>query len=303
MSRRALVALVSIGLTLGVALGLSSERLVGVMPANVMGVFAGDAVDADRWPQSNFSDQDILDSRLIGRVGDTDVFAVRSAIDLSTQVRAAEPAVCVVASSPTLQYWYPANCVPETVFRREGLRGVLTGNARGDFGAYSGAIFRTDRLLTVVWHPSGALEIADVTGDVVVSPDDLYTDAERAQGLDLLIVSTLRYSPAEPEIEDYLSAFVPVAETGPAGIGEGNSQGDYAESFLSVHPPVQPGDGRTVCLTVRVNGELFPPACDSMEAFRADGVVLSVPSSRGGLLTLSASSEGLTFDSIRDISE
>lgn len=303
MSRRALVALVAIGLTLGVALGLSSERLVGVMPANAMAVFAGDAVDADRWPQSNFSDQDILDSRLIGRVGDTDVFAVRSAIDLSTRVRAAEPVVCVVASSPTLEYWFPANCVAESVFRRQGLRGVLTGNARGDFEAYSADFFRTDRLLTVVWHPSGTLEIADVTGDVVVSPDDLYTDAERALGLDLPIISSLRYSPAEPEIEDYLSEFVPVAEMGPAGIGGGSSQGDNVESFLSLHPPVEPDDGRTVCLTVRVNGELFPPACDSMEVFRADGVVLSVPSSRGGLLTLSASSGGLTFDSSRNISE
>ncbi|RZS57702.1 hypothetical protein EV141_1420 [Microcella putealis] len=286
MAKGAVIAAIAAGLVIGVGLGLSSERLAGFAPTPALSVFTGEPRAADQWVQSLYPADDILDTRLVATVGDTDVYAVRSTIDLSIGVQSAGPMVCIVAEAPGLRYT-PDICTPESVFRQQGLRGVLAGSADNP-DAFLVAVAPTNRLLTVVWHPSGDIEVSDVTDEIVIAPDDLYTDAERDAGLDIPLISGLRGSLIDPEVEAFLAEYLSEPELGPVRMSESSGAGNVTASYLSVHPGTQPGQPRDVCLTGRVNSDLFPPACTTMAAFRDDGLDVEVPSREGGVIVLTA---------------
>lgn len=273
MTRRALLLTVAVGLTVGVALGLSSERLATLWPASGADVFAGEPTADDRWFDPSFAAGEILDTRLVGTPGDTQVFAVRSTRDLSTSRPLPEPAVCIVATDPALTF-FPAGCVPEPMFREQGFRGVLTGYASGNGGF--GTFGTTGRLLSVVWPPRGELEVTDLTDELVLSRDELYTDADRALGLDIPAVDFLRFGEVDPEVERFVTSAVSAPDLGPAATGSATDigAGIEAEAYVSVHPGAEPGDPRSVCLSLRVNGELVAPTCQALTAFRNGGITI-----------------------------
>lgn len=298
MTRRALFAVIATGLALGVALGLSTDRLASFLPSQTLAVFDRPVTEADRWTTPDYPASDILDSRLIATTGDATVFVIRSEVDLSSGIRLDEPFICIAAQSPAVLY-RPAGCTPESVVRTQGLRTVLEGmsNEPENFLAAFG---QTRGIITVEWPPRGDPLVADMTDEVVVAPDDLYTDAEREQGRDIFLLSGLRGSPADVEVEAFLADFATAAELGPAWVNESTGPGNATISYLSVHAAAEAGQQRQVCLTGRLNGDLFPPACTSVAEFRDNGLQLELPSREGGVILLTADpGAGVAVDTTR----
>lgn len=286
MNRLTLLAVIATGLVLGVLFGLSTDRLGALLPTQTLAVFDGDMTEADRWTTPDYPSSDILDSRLIATAGDASVFVVRSAVDLSSGIRLEEPVICVAAESPGIRY-RPQGCAPESVVRTQGLRAALMGMP-SDPGEFFASFGRTSGVITVEWPPGGDPVVADVTDEVVVAPEDLYTDAERDAGLDIFLISGLRGSAVDTEVEEFLAEYASAPELGPARMNESTSPGNTTVSYLSVHASADADGSRTVCLTGRVNGDLFPPACTTVAEFRELGLELEVPSREGGVIILSA---------------
>lgn len=297
MSRIVLAAAAVVGLTVGVALGLSHERFAALTPSNALSIFDRDATQADTVPIEIGHRSDTVDSRLITRVGDTSVFALRSVVDLGTGARSPEPSVCVVASAPRLIFTQ-LTCSPASAIESHGLRVTLSGFGSDESPAPLPWI--SAQVLAVVWHPSGAIEVTDVSDEVLVPDAELYTDEERAAGLDIPQIDFLRLGGIDSEASAFLRETVSLAALGPSSVGSSNGSFGSAEALLSVHDDGATSENRSVCLTLRVSGELREPSCTSLDAFRADGVSTTVDSDTSSLVVRVEPPLGVTFDSSGD---
>lgn len=289
MTRRTLFAVIAAGLTVGVMLGLTSERWAPLVTPDALSVFDGEPTDEDRWMWTNVDAPSILDTRRIASLGDIEIFAVRSTVDMWSGMPHPEGVLCVSAHSPGLVF-FSTGCVSEAVFREHGLRGVLSAIEQP-----SGfPTWRTERLITVVWSPAGEVTVTDLTDNVVLSPDELYSDEERAAGLDIPLISTLRFTSAEPDVTRLVAESVSLAELGPGEIGSSSGSGVTSTSYLSVHAGATAEAERSVCLTVRLNDELLPPVCDSLATFRESGITLQLVDE--GITIFARPREGVGFD-------
>lgn len=294
MSRIVFAAVVVVGLTVGVPLGLSHERFAALAPSSALSIFDTDATQADAVPVEIGARSDTVESRLITQVGDTSVFALRSVVDLRTGARSPEPTVCVVASAPRLIFTQ-LTCSPASAVERHGMRVALSG-----FGSDESTIplpWISTQLLAVVWHPSGTIEVTDVSDEVLVPDAELYTDEEREAGLDIPQIDFLRVGGIDSEASAFLRDTVSLAVLGPSSVGSSNGGFGSAEAFLSVHDVGAAGENRSVCLTLRVSGDLREPSCTSLDAFRADGVSTTVDSDTSSLVVRVEPPLGITFDS------
>jgi len=289
MRRRTLFAVIAAGLTVGVMLGVTSERWAPPTAPAALSIFDGEPTDEDRWTSTNVAANSILATRRIATLGDTEVFAVRSTVDLWSGMTHPEGVLCVSARSPQLMF-FSTGCVSETVFREYGLRGVLAA-----YGQPSGLpTWRTERLISVVWSPAGEVTVTDLTDEVVLSPEELYSDEERAAGLDIPFIDTLRFTGADPDISRFVAESVSLAELGPGEIGRSSGSGVTTTSYLSVHAGATADAERSVCLTVRFNDELLPPVCDSLATFRESGITLQLVDE--GVTVFARPREGVGFD-------
>lgn len=289
MRRRTLFAVIGAGLTVGVMLGLTSERWAPLVTPDALSVFDGEPSSEDRWTSTNFDATTILATRRIATLGDTEIFAVRSTVDMWSGMPHPDGVLCVTARSPRLVF-FSTGCVSEAVFREHGLRGVLSAIEQP-----SGfPTWRTERLITVVWAPSGEVTVADLTDEVVLSPEELYSDEERAAGLDIPLISTLRFTSAGPDVSRFVAESVSLAELGPGEIGSSSGSGVRTTSYLSVHAGATADAEHSVCLTVRFNDELLPPVCDSLATFRESGITLQLVDE--GVAIFARPREGVGFD-------
>ncbi|RZT62607.1 hypothetical protein EV140_1141 [Microcella alkaliphila] len=289
MRRRTLLAVIAAGLTVGVMLGLTSERWAPLMALDALSIFDGEPSGEDRWTSTNFAANSILATRRIATLGDTEIFAVRSTVDMWSGMPHPEGVLCVSARSPRLVF-FSTGCVSETVFREHGLRGVLSAIEQP-----SGfPTWRTERLITVVWSPTGEVTVVDLTDEVVLSPDELYSEEERAVGLDIPFIDTLRFTGADPDVSRLVAESVSLPELGPGEIGRGSDSGVTTTTYLSVHAGATADAERSVCLTVRFNDELLPPVCDSLATFRESGITLQLVDE--GVTLFARPREGVGFD-------
>lgn len=297
MSRIVFAAAAVVGLTVGVALGLSHERFALLTPSSALSIFDRDATQADAVPVEIGARSDTVDSRLITQVGDTSVFALRSVVDIATGARSPEPTVCVVASAPRLIFTQ-LTCSPASVVEQQGLRVTLSG-----FGSDESTVpfpWISSQVLAVAWHPSGTIDVTDVSDEVLVPDAELYTDEEREAGLDIPQIDFLRAGGIDSEASAFLRETVSLAALGPSSVGSSSGSFGSVEGFLSVHDDGAPGEDRSVCLTLREGGEFREPSCTALDTFREDGVSATFDGDTSSVVVRVEPPLGVTFDSSGD---
>jgi len=270
LSRRAVAGLAIAGLAAGLLIGAGTGPLVRAVAPDSLAVFERESTPSDEVVPGSQVLGTFTATRLIGEVDDVRVFAVRTDRDPSTGIQARDDLVCLAAAAPARQF-VPSTCVPEEVFREQGIRGVLRGLAP----AASVAGYRdVERVLAVEWGPRGGPRIIDMTDSAVVALDGLFTNEELALGADIPLVQSLRSSATAEWAADEINALteLPAAIAGPVSYGEaGYPELGATELFASLHPPA--GDEEAhVCLSVRVEGEFVAWQCNPLETVRIRGV-------------------------------
>ena len=279
MSRRTIAAIAATGLTAGILLGAGAGPLTEAVAPDSLAVFDRESTPVDELAPGVLTYGLFSATRLLTEIDDVRVFAVRAEQDLRTGLDDLGTLVCVSAAAPGMEF-VPTSCVPEEVFREQGLRGVLRGLAPTSSVTGSRTV---ERVLTVEWGPRGGPRIVDVTDSTVVALDDLFTDNELALGADIPLVLAMRDAPIADDVADEINALIelPAAIAGPVSYGEAGYDGlGITELFASLHPPE--GDQEAhVCLSVRVQGEFVAWQCNPLETVRIRGVRVVVESDGG----------------------
>ncbi len=270
LSRRAIAGLAVAGLAAGGLVGAGTGPLLQAASPDSLAVFDRESTPADELAPGVVTYGPFSASRLLTEFDDVRVFAVRADQNLRTGLDDLGPLICVSAAAPGMEF-VPTSCVPEEVFREQGMRGVLRGLApAGSVGGYRDV----ERVLAVEWGPRGGPRIVDMTDSAVVALDDLFTDDELALGADIPLVASMRSSAAAEWATDEINALteLPAAIAGPVSYGESGYDGlGITELFASLHPPE--GDEEAhVCLSVRVEGEFVAWQCNPLETVRIRGV-------------------------------
>lgn len=179
------------------------------------------------------------------------------------------PQICVIAVSEE-QNFFPNSCVPEVIFRDQGLSGFLPAlNYTSLNPELTGGI-------GFQWGPRGGIELRDYTDELLGAAEDRFSEEDLARGLDLTAIRLLEnntlVSTADLGVED--------VELGPAEIGRVGSTlilGSVRQPTLLVRDPkgeTRPVDEvqRIVCLSPLRDGQVVGTFCASMGQFREEGL-------------------------------
>lgn len=178
LSRRAIAGLAVAGLAAGVLVGAGTGPLLQAASPDSLAVFDRESTPADELAPGVVTYGPFSASRLLTEFDDVRVFAVRADQNLRTGLDDLGPLICVSAAAPGMEF-VPTSCVPEEVFREQGMRGVLRGLApAGSAGGYRDV----ERVLSVEWGPRGGPRIVDMTDSAVVALDDLFTMTSSPSG-------------------------------------------------------------------------------------------------------------------------
>lgn len=179
------------------------------------------------------------------------------------------PQICVIAVSEQLDF-FPDSCVPEMIFRDQGISGFLPALDYTDPNPeLTGALgFR--------WGPRGGLELRDYSDELLGAAENRFSEEALARGLDIAAIRVLEDSPrvstAALDLDD--------VEIGPAQIGAIRSTsilGSVRQPTLVVRNSTggtseAPEALRVVCLTPLRDGAVVGEFCASLGQFRDEGL-------------------------------
>lgn len=250
------LALASVALLGGLALGAAADRAQSALQPDSLAVFDRAATAAEVAAMERlFGSRSDADGRLLARMGDVRAYGVLVTDTAYFGAPTAGREVCVVALTDGETY-YPQNCMPEAVFRQRGMIGSLpVSGARLPLSAPG--------VLSFSWGPRGGIELSDDTELVFGAPESRFSDAELAQGVDLPALRTLELSPTVQGVDDGRLAD---AEIGPVQIGR------YGPTVVLATVTLVDNDERRVCLYPVRDTEPTASFCASLARFRTDGL-------------------------------
>ncbi|RZS57701.1 hypothetical protein EV141_1419 [Microcella putealis] len=287
-SRRIGAALLVGGLVVGAGAAIAYERLIPTLADDSLAVFEREESEADAPPIDQFGSGLPGESRLIGTVGDVDIYGVRTESGVLFGSSALGPQICLSGWAENVQF-IPTTCTPETVFRENGLSGSVIGYDVTSVSASGIPDFT--RVIAVEWGPRGPATVTDMSAEIAAAAGDAFSEAQRAAGDDLRLAETLAELEVAPEAVALLVDVVPPPSLGPAQIGElTTSELGTARVFASIHGGS--AENPLVCVGVLALDE-FSDNCVPVEVFRRDGITLGIPTASGtSFFSLDADSDG-----------
>ncbi|MFN3708079.1 hypothetical protein [Microcella sp.] len=240
----------------------------------LIGVFIGSA--AERWGAAGAGDSlqvfdrtatleelDMLtrvfgpgregDARLIHTAESLSLYGVRFLSDSNGGINTG-PQICVVALADGFLQT-AEQCVPEAVFREQGVTGFFPLVDRGIYPSVLGGFGYT-------WGPRGDIEVRDLSSSLNASA--IYSAQELAQGLDVPSIQALGI--ARPLANTGLTLHD--VELGPIQIGAVGSVALLGTTRMAAGPDAP----RIVCLTAMHSRETIADACTPMDQFREEGL-------------------------------
>ncbi len=274
-SRRIGVAVFVGALVVGLGLSALGERVVAALAPDPLDVFDEPAP----------ANEQAVVTELLGSVGGGEarplttidgfeIYALRSAPGgLLFEATTLGPQVCLGARDreQVVRFFF-SECVPEPVFREQGIAGVLSG--------YVFSVLESTPTLAVTfvfeWSPRGELTVRDASeqllGEVVV-PAPVPPNAALPPGEEPALYAALRELPVNITVGEQLVPFAGPVELGPAELGAASVNGAQLIFFGSVHEG--PDDvGSRVCLSAGTTAAFRDLQCVDEAEFVATGVTL-----------------------------
>lgn len=297
--RKVGAALLVGGLVLGGVAGFGGERLIATTSPTSLSVFERAATEADT-PSVDLSVLGLPgEARLLGTVGEAEVFAIRTSDGFTSGSVELGPHICVTAVETDLFFPQPA-CVPESVFEVAGLAGAVTGIT---FAETSNPLAPpAARVISVSWGPRGDATLVDATEAALAAAAGEYSPEQRALGADLPIVQVMVERGADERMQRVLSEMGAPPTFGPLPLGViFGETGVTVDVFASVH---EIGEGPlTMCLSVLVDQALYGDGlqCIDLADFRSSGMSTTVqsPTASGYVrVSISPSSDAMFVDEL-----
>lgn len=282
-SRRIGVAVFVGALVVGLGLSALGERVVAALAPDALAVFDEPAP----------ANEQAVVTELLGSVGGGEarplttidgfeIYALRSAPGgLLFEATTLGPQVCLGARDreQVVRIFF-SECVPEPVFREQGIAGVLSGYVFG--------VLESTPTLAVTfvfeWSPRGELTVRDASEQLidpvagrpdteVVVPAPVPPDEALPPGEEPALYAALRELPANATIAEQLVPFAGPVEFGPAELGAASVNGAQLIFFGSVHEGLD-DVGARVCLSAGTTAAFRELQCVDEAEFVATGVTL-----------------------------
>ncbi|MGY6498606.1 MAG: hypothetical protein ACXIUP_10310, partial [Microcella sp.] len=236
-SRRIGVAVFVGALVVGLGLSALGERVVVALAPDALDVFDEPAPADEPARVTEFlGSAGGGEARLLTTIDSFEIYALRSAPGgLLREATTLGPQVCLGARDTELRVqFFFSECVPEPVFRDQGIAGVLSGYV---FGVLESTP-TIAAALVIEWSPRGELTARDASeqllGEVVV-PAPVPPNAALPPGEEPALYAALRELPVNITVGEQLVPFAGPVELGPAELGAASVNGAQLIFFGSVH--------------------------------------------------------------------
>lgn len=274
-SRRIGVAVFVGALVVGLGLSALGERVVVALAPDALDVFDEPAPADEPARVTEFlGSAGGGEARLLTTIDSFEIYALRSAPGgLLREATTLGPQVCLGARDTELRVqFFFSECVPEPVFRDQGIAGVLSGYV---FGVLESTP-TIAAALVIEWSPRGELTARDASeqllGEVVV-PAPVPPNAALPPGEEPALYAALRELPVNITVGEQLVPFAGPVELGPAELGAASVNGAQLIFFGSVHEG--PDDvGSRVCLSAGTTAAFRDLQCVDEAEFVTTGVTL-----------------------------
>jgi len=282
-SRRIGAAVLVGAFVVGLGLSVVGERVVAALASDAPGVFDEPApADEQTIVGEMLGTVGGGEARLLTTVDGFEIYALRTGPGgLLFQESTLGPHVCLGARDPEQRVRFIIDsCVPEPVFREQGIAGVMPGFV---FGMVDSVPTLTVAVV-FEWSPRGVLtirtaddelldQLADITEYEPVVPAPTPPGDDQASGDEPALFSTVRELPVNTTIAEQLVPFAGPLELGPAELGAASVNGAQLVFFASVHEG--PDDvGSRVCLSAGTTAAFRDLECVDESEFRANGITL-----------------------------